>query len=169
VRKHLSAISGGRLAAACAPATLVTLAVSDVVGDDPDVIASGPTVADASTFADALAVLDRYSLRERLPPPVLAHLQRGAATGEAESCDEAALVAGAEAGDARACAHAGAAALLVQVLVLGLVLLLLLLFVLTLSLAGMAGKLDYHVVASTAGMCCCRCVTACCPDCLAVC
>lgn len=60
VRKHLSAVKGGRLAAACA-APLLTLAVSDVVGDDPGTIASGPTVADATTFADALAALDEFA------------------------------------------------------------------------------------------------------------
>jgi len=62
VRKHLSAIKGGRLAAMCAPARVVTLLISDVPGDDPSVIASGPTVADASTCADALAILDRYGI-----------------------------------------------------------------------------------------------------------
>jgi glycerate 2-kinase len=62
VRKHLSAIKGGRLAAAAAPARVVTLAISDVPGDDPADIASGPTVADGSTRADALAVLDRYGI-----------------------------------------------------------------------------------------------------------
>ncbi|XLM23203.1 glycerate-2-kinase family protein, partial [Chromobacterium piscinae] len=60
LRKHLSAIKGGRLALACAPARLVTLAISDVVGDDPAVIASGPTVADPSTYADARAVVAKY-------------------------------------------------------------------------------------------------------------
>ncbi len=64
VRKHLSAIKGGRLAAACAPAQVVTLLISDVPGDDPSVIASGPTVADPTTGADALAILDKYGLRE---------------------------------------------------------------------------------------------------------
>lgn len=59
VRKHLSAIKGGRLAAAAHPARVVTLVISDVPGDDPAVIASGPTVPDPSTFADARAVLDR--------------------------------------------------------------------------------------------------------------
>jgi hydroxypyruvate reductase len=74
VRKHLSAIKGGRLAAAASPAPVVTLAISDVPGDDPAVIASGPTVADASTFAEARAVLDRYGI---LPPPAVArHLAR---------------------------------------------------------------------------------------------
>ncbi len=83
VRKHLSALKGGRLAAAAAPATVVTLAFSDVVGDDPGVIASGPTAPDPTTFDDALAVLDRYDLG--LPPEVRAHLQAGAAGDRAET------------------------------------------------------------------------------------
>lgn len=62
VRKHLSAIKGGRLAAAAAPARIVTLAISDVPGDDPAVIASGPTVPDPSSFADARALIDRFQL-----------------------------------------------------------------------------------------------------------
>ncbi|MDO9286821.1 MAG: glycerate-2-kinase family protein, partial [Aquabacterium sp.] len=62
VRKHLSAIKGGRLAALCAPARVLTLLISDVPGDDPSVIASGPTVPDASTCADALAILARYGI-----------------------------------------------------------------------------------------------------------
>lgn len=62
VRKHLSSIKGGRLALACAPARVVTLAISDVPGDDPAIIASGPTVADASTCADALSILERYTI-----------------------------------------------------------------------------------------------------------
>jgi len=72
VRKHLSAIKGGRLAAAAYPARTVSLIVSDVAGDDPASIASGPTVADPTTFADARAVLARY----RIAPPsaVAAHL-----------------------------------------------------------------------------------------------
>src|SRR6266850_7434074 len=72
VRKHLSAIKGGRLAAAAAPATIVTLAISDVPGDDPAVIASGPTVPDPTTFADAQAVLAKYGITE--PKAVIAHL-----------------------------------------------------------------------------------------------
>ncbi len=72
VRKHLSAIKGGRLAAAAAPARVVTLAISDVPGDDPAVIASGPTVPDATTFADARAVLAKYGIDE--PEAVVAHL-----------------------------------------------------------------------------------------------
>jgi glycerate 2-kinase len=62
LRKHLSRIKGGRLAAACAPARVVTLTISDVPGDDPSIIASGPTVADATSCADALAILQRYAI-----------------------------------------------------------------------------------------------------------
>ncbi len=62
VRKHLSRIKGGRLAAACAPAKVVTLAISDVPGDDPSVIASGPTVPDSTTCEDAWAILQRYAI-----------------------------------------------------------------------------------------------------------
>ena len=62
VRKHLSAIKGGRLAAMCAPARVVTLLISDVPGDAPEVIASGPTVADSTTCADALRILKRYAI-----------------------------------------------------------------------------------------------------------
>jgi hydroxypyruvate reductase len=72
VRKHLSAIKGGRLAVAAAPARVVTLIISDVPGDDLSVIASGPTIGDASTLADAREVLRRY--RINLPPSVAAHL-----------------------------------------------------------------------------------------------
>lgn len=76
VRKHLSAIKGGRLAAACAPARLLTLAISDVPGDDPAVIASGPTVADATTCADALAICRRYGIA--LPEAARGGLESGA-------------------------------------------------------------------------------------------
>lgn len=72
VRKHLSAIKGGRLAAAAAPARVVTLAISDVPGDDPAVIGSGPTVADPSTFADARAILAKYRITP--PAPIARHL-----------------------------------------------------------------------------------------------
>src|SRR5579884_412081 len=72
VRKHLSAIKGGRLAAAAAPARIVTLAISDVPGDDPAVIGSGPTVPDPTSFADARAVLAKYRIEP--PPAVAAHL-----------------------------------------------------------------------------------------------
>jgi hydroxypyruvate reductase len=73
VRKHLSAIKGGRLALACAPARVLTLAISDVTDDDRSVIASGPTVPDATTSADALRILRRYGVA--LAPHVAAHLR----------------------------------------------------------------------------------------------
>ncbi len=73
VRKHLSAIKGGHLAAAAAPARIVALLISDVPGDDPSVIASGPTVADPTRFADARAVLAKYGIDP--PAPVAARLQ----------------------------------------------------------------------------------------------
>ncbi len=72
VRKHLSAIKGGRLAAAAYPAEILSLLISDVPGDDPSVIASGPTVADATTFAEARAVLSRYGITP--PEAVVRHL-----------------------------------------------------------------------------------------------
>jgi len=73
VRKHLSAIKGGRLAAACHPAKVVTLTISDVPGDDPAVIASGPTVPDRTTFPDAAAILAKYRITE--PVSVVEHLR----------------------------------------------------------------------------------------------
>ena len=73
VRKHLSAIKGGRLAAAAHPAKVVSLLISDVPGDDPAVIGSGPTVPDPSTFADALAILRQYAIED--PAAVLEHLR----------------------------------------------------------------------------------------------
>ena len=76
VRRHLSAIKGGRLAVACAPARLVTLAISDVPGDAPGDIASGPTVADPTTCADALATVARYGIA--VPDVVRAVLESGA-------------------------------------------------------------------------------------------
>jgi len=76
VRKHLSAIKGGRLAALCAPARVVTLLISDVPGDSPSVIASGPTVPDETTCADALDICKRYGVD--LPAAALAGLQSGA-------------------------------------------------------------------------------------------
>jgi hydroxypyruvate reductase len=75
VRRHLSAIKGGRLAAACHPAQVVTLTISDVPGDNPMDIASGPTVADPTTCADALDVLRRYGID--VPAPVRAVLESG--------------------------------------------------------------------------------------------
>jgi glycerate 2-kinase len=76
LRKHLSRIKGGRLAAACSPAQVVTLTISDVPGDDPSVIASGPTVPDVTTCADAWAILQRYKIQ--VPAAIEAALKAGA-------------------------------------------------------------------------------------------
>lgn len=78
VRKHLSAIAGGRLAAALAPATSLSLVLSDVVGDDLSVVASGPTVGDATTYDDALRVLSRRDLLNKVPTTVREFLNAGA-------------------------------------------------------------------------------------------
>lgn len=83
VRKHCSAIKGGRLADALAPATVVTLILSDVVGNDLDVIASGPLVPDHATYEDALAVVDEYDLT--IPRAVREHLEAGAAGNRSET------------------------------------------------------------------------------------
>lgn len=85
VRKHLSRMKGGRLAEAFSGRALYGLIISDVVGDPLDVIASGPTVADPTTFADALGVLERYGLGERVPPAVRRHLERGTTGQESET------------------------------------------------------------------------------------
>jgi hydroxypyruvate reductase len=79
IRKHLSGIKGGLLARAAYPARLVTLILSDVVGDDPDVIASGPTVADRSRFSDAGAIMKSYGIIDQVPGAVTAHLEAGMA------------------------------------------------------------------------------------------
>jgi hydroxypyruvate reductase len=84
VRKHLSAIKGGRLAAE-ARARVITLALSDVVGDDPSVIGSGPTVPDPSTYAEALGILERCGGLAAYPPEVAARLRSGAAGEIAET------------------------------------------------------------------------------------
>lgn len=76
VRKHLSAIKGGRLAQAIYPAKLVTLMISDVPDDDPDVIASGPTVPDPTSYNDAIDIINRYGIRE--PVAAVEHLKAGA-------------------------------------------------------------------------------------------
>jgi hydroxypyruvate reductase len=85
VRKHLSRIKGGRLARAASPASVVTFLISDIVGSPLDAIASGPTVADPTTYADALAILAKYRLTEQVPPAVLTALRRGAAGELAET------------------------------------------------------------------------------------
>ncbi len=79
VRKHLSAVKGGQLARAAAPASVLVLVLSDVIGDPLDVIASGPAAPDPTTFADAVAVLERYALWTRVPAAVAHRLQAGAA------------------------------------------------------------------------------------------
>ena len=77
LRKHLSQVKGGQLAHLAYPAQVVTLILSDVVGDPLDVIASGPTVPDQSTFSDALAILEKYEIIEDAPPSILKHIQLG--------------------------------------------------------------------------------------------
>lgn len=79
IRKHLSQLKGGQLARLVAPATLITLVLSDVVGDRLDVIASGPTVPDPTTYQDCLEIVQRYDLYARLPASVRTHLLRGQA------------------------------------------------------------------------------------------
>ena len=79
VRKHLSVFKGGQLARAASPATVLTLALSDAIGDPLDVIASGPTAPDPTTFADALEVLARRGLSGRVPPSVARRLEAGRA------------------------------------------------------------------------------------------
>lgn len=79
VRKHLSAVKGGQLARLTHPARIVSLIISDVVGDPPDVIASGPTVPDPSTFAQALEVCRRHNITDRAPAKLMRRLVQGAA------------------------------------------------------------------------------------------
>ena len=77
VRKHLSAIKGGQLARMAAPAAVECFILSDVVGDDLSVVGSGPTVPDPSTYADAIAILDKFEIRGRVPRAVREHLENG--------------------------------------------------------------------------------------------
>lgn len=77
IRKHLSGIKGGLLAKAVYPATLVCLVLSDVVGDDPDIIASGPCTADPGTFGQCLDIIRTRGIGQRLPKPVQEHLENG--------------------------------------------------------------------------------------------
>jgi glycerate 2-kinase len=88
VRKHLSAVTGGRLRQRAKCTTFCTLAISDVIGDSPAAIGSGPTVADPSTFAQCIAIVDRYRLRDALPRAVIEHLEDGAAGRIAETPKE---------------------------------------------------------------------------------
>ncbi len=78
VRKHTSRIKGGQLARAVTPARSITLILSDVIGDPLDAIASGPTVPDPTTYHEALAILDRYQIRDHVPVAVRRHLEAGA-------------------------------------------------------------------------------------------
>jgi len=85
VRKHLSLLKGGQLARAAAPARVHALLLSDVIGDPIDVIGSGPTAPDGSTFADALTILDRFGVRARVPASIVDRLEHGAAGEIAET------------------------------------------------------------------------------------
>ena len=85
VRKHISQVKGGRLAKLTAPARLIALILSDVVGDAPEAVGSGPTAPDSTTYADCLQIIQRYSLAHRLPPAILDFLQSGARQEIAET------------------------------------------------------------------------------------
>jgi hydroxypyruvate reductase len=78
LRKHVSRFKGGRLARAAQPARVLTLILSDIVGDPLDAIASGPAVPDPTTYSDALGILDRYRIRGQIPGAIRAHLEAGA-------------------------------------------------------------------------------------------
>lgn len=118
LRKHLDLLKGGGLARLAHPAALAALVLSDVVGSPLDSIASGPTVPDESSFADALAVLKRYDLLQQAPPAVLAHLhagQRGAVPetpkpGHALFARTSTILVGSNAQAAEGAAHAARAA-----------------------------------------------------------
>jgi glycerate 2-kinase len=88
VRKHLSRVKGGRLAGIISPARTISLILSDVIGDDLDVIASGPTAPDSSTYQNAIDILKRYQLLDRVPSEVAAHLALGARGDIAETPKE---------------------------------------------------------------------------------
>jgi glycerate 2-kinase len=77
IRKHISLVKGGQLARFIHPARCITLALSDVIGDDLSVIASGPTSPDPSTFEEAMNILEKYAIENKIPPVVLDHLQKG--------------------------------------------------------------------------------------------
>ncbi len=88
IRKHVSAVKGGHLARLAFPSTLVSLILSDVIGDSLDSIASGPTVPDGTTFKDCLRVLEKFGLTRKIPPAVQDHLEKGA-RGEIEETPKA--------------------------------------------------------------------------------
>jgi len=88
LRKHLSLLKGGGLAKRAYPATLISLILSDVIGDPLDVIASGPTVPDSSTFADCIRILDKFDLWEEIPTPVAEHLREGLKGNREETLKE---------------------------------------------------------------------------------
>jgi len=77
IRKHLSGIKGGQLAKKVDPATLITLIISDVVGDDLSFISSGPTVPDKTSFQDCMSIIEKYELHDKLPVKVIEHLKKG--------------------------------------------------------------------------------------------
>lgn len=77
IRKHISQIKGGNLARIAYPATLISLILSDVVGDVPDIIASGPSVPDSSTFHDCMKIIDRYHIIKELPESIVKHIKEG--------------------------------------------------------------------------------------------
>lgn len=85
IRKHISRVKGGQLARLASPARVVSLVLSDVIGDPLDVIASGPTVPDDSTYSDCRAILERYELENELPPSVIRHLDAGMKGTEPET------------------------------------------------------------------------------------
>ena len=85
MRKHLSIIKGGGLARAVYPGTLVTLILSDVVGDDLDAIASGPCVPDSTTFADCMAIFAKYAIEKKVPVSVFDHIRAGVVGKVAET------------------------------------------------------------------------------------
>lgn len=85
IRKHLSSVKGGMLARAASPATVVSLILSDVVGDPLDVIASGPTAPDPTTFRDALAILNKYKAESQIPPKIRQYLLDGLAGKNSET------------------------------------------------------------------------------------
>lgn len=85
LRKHVSQVKGGRLARLARPSALISLILSDVIGDDLDSIASGPTVPDRSTFGDCVEIIGKYGLRGKLPAGVAGYIERGVKGGEEET------------------------------------------------------------------------------------